>query len=218
MPSWKNGRDATLIKLLSVCGSPVQNGSTEILLRWVARSFSACLGNGRRVDHAFVRLNELRFIPCQSCGKAPSPKFCFYDDDLTPLYDKLAVCDCLLFGSPVYFDSVSAQAKMFIDRCNCFRPPDFDNVDPRHDFLRQIKRKRAGAIVLVGGEEGWYEGARRCIAGFFKWLEVVNEGVLVGHSRGFQVGSAVSGLQKAEEAGRLGRHLASVMVERYEQQ
>ena len=41
-----------------------------------------------------------------------------------------------------------------------------------------LKRKRPGAMVVVGGEEGWLEGARRTIAGLFKWVEVVNNGMI----------------------------------------
>jgi len=206
-----------LIKLLSLCGSPVENSSTEIILRNVAGSFQAHLQNDREVEHTFVRLNELKYIPCQSCGKTPAPKYCFYNDDLAPLYDRLADCDCLLFGSPIYFDSVSAQAKAFIDRCNCFRPVDFGSAGPDHVFIKLLKRRRPGAIVLVGGEKGWFEGARRCIAGFFKWLEVVNEGVLMYHPHGNQAGSVASEPEKLKEAERLGRHLASITVNNYEQ-
>ncbi len=205
-----------MIKLVSLSGSPVENSSTEILLQKVAASIQAHLKD-HQVEHTLVRLNDLEFIPCQSCGKAPTPKFCFYNDDITALYDKLALCDCLLLGSPVYFDAISAQAKALIDRCNCFRPPDFDNVDSDHDFIKLIKRKRPGAMVLVGSEGGWFEGARRCIAGFFKWVEVINEGILIYRSRGLVAGSVMSESNKLKEAEQLGRHLASVLAVEYEQ-
>ncbi|MCK4302079.1 MAG: flavodoxin family protein, partial [candidate division Zixibacteria bacterium] len=150
---------------------------------------------------------------CQSCGEAPTPKFCLFDDGLTDVYTKLADCDCLLFGTPVYFDSVSAQAKMFIDRCNCFRPPDFDNVDQDHRFIRILKRKRPGAIVLVGGERGWLEGARRVVAGFFKWVEVVNEGQLYYRSPSFgKAGYARDDAGIMQKADQLGRELAALMA------
>ncbi|HUV30863.1 MAG TPA: flavodoxin family protein [Acidobacteriota bacterium] len=207
-----------MIKLLSFSGSPVQGGCTEILLRRVADAVAEHAGGGGRVEHTLVRLNDLKFIPCQACGKAPTPDYCFYEDDLTGLYESVAACDCMLFGSPIYFDSVSAQAKAFIDRCNCFRPPDFGGVDPDHRFIRLLGRKRPGGIILVGSEEGWLEGARRCIAGLFKWIEVVNEGVITYRSSDYtEVGSVVSDGPTLEKAVQLGRHLADVLAGDYAQ-
>lgn len=167
----------------------------------------------------FVKLNKLKFVPCQSCGEVPTFEYCFYDDDLTDVYTKVEHCDCLLFGSPVYFDSVTAQAKMFIDRCNCFRPPDFDNVDPNHRFIRRLKRKRPGAMVLVGGERGWFEGARRVVAGFFKWVEVTNEGMIIYRSPDFtRSGSVREDKEALARADELGQRLAATIKKNHARQ
>jgi len=201
-----------MINLLAISGSPVEQSSTYQLLQRVADSFTSYLSGRSPVRYDFVKLNELVFRPCQSCGEAPEEGFCIFDDDLTVVYDRLAQCDCLLFGTPVYFDSVSAQAKMFIDRCNCFRPPDFKNVDPHHHFLRRLTRRRPGAMVLVGGERGWFEGARRVVAGFFKWVEVTNEGMLVYRSPDFtRSGTAADDRQILAEAEALGTRLAQIV-------
>ncbi len=203
----------TLINLLVVSGSPVDQSSTDIILDRISNAITSSLPDQCPTTSIFIKLNELKFIPCQSCGEAPTPKFCLFDDDLTDVYTKLADCDCLLFGTPVYFDSVSAQAKMFIDRCNCFRPPDFDNVDPEHRFIRILKRKRPGAMVLVGGERGWLEGARRVVAGFFKWVEVTNEGMIAYRSPGFiRVGSVAEDKDTLAQADALGKQLAEIIT------
>jgi len=205
-----------LTNILSICGSPVEGSSTEIILRRIAGSISGHLRT-ERSRHTLVRLNDLPFAPCQACGETPEPSFCFFDDSLSEIYRKLANCDCLLFGSPIYFDAVSAQAKAFIDRCNCFRPADFDNREPEHDFIKRLNRKRPGAIVLVGGEQGWFEGARRCIAGFFKWVEIVNEGVLKFQSTDFmRAGEVVDNKDALKEADQIGRHLAQLLEKRYD--
>jgi multimeric flavodoxin WrbA len=197
------------IKLLSLSGSPVRDSSIDILLQEVALAIAQELPDDYEIEYTFVRLNERQIMPCQACGMAPQPDFCFYEDDMTPLYEKLAECDCLLVGSPIHFDTVSSQLKLFIDRCNCVRPADFDNVDPEHDFLKILPRKRPGAMVLVGGENGWFEGARRCIAGFFKWVEVVNEGLVEYRSPDFhKYGLVRDKLEKLAEARELGRKLA----------
>ena len=200
------------IKVLSISGSPVLDSSTDILLDTISSAIRSELAGDHRVTVTKVRLNELDIIPCQACGEAPSPHWCFFEDALKPVYDKLVKCDCLLLGSPIHFDTVSSQTKLFIDRCNCFRPADFHNQDPKHDFLKLIQRKRPGAMVLVGGKHGWFEGARRCIAGFFKWVEVVNEGKVIYKSPDFnRAGTVLEDNAALDEARDLGRHLASVL-------
>jgi multimeric flavodoxin WrbA len=159
-----------------------------------------------------IRLHGLVYQPCKACGEAPATGYCIYDDALTTIYDKIVECDVVLFGSPIYFDSVSAQAKAFIDRCNCMRPADFNNTDPGHDFLKLIKRKRLGAIVLVGGKQGWFEGARRTIAGFFKWVEIVNHGMVTFQTTDYnRTGEVVNAETTLEEARQLGERLADAV-------
>ena len=166
----------------------------------------------RKVRTWFVNLAELEYTTCQACGESPAPAYCFFDDDLTDVYQKLEQCDCLLFGSPIHFDTVSSSAKLFIDRCNCIRPADFDNVDPAHDFLKRWHKKRPGGMVLVGGAEGWFEGARRTIAGFFKWTAITNEGLITCRTRDFrEAGTAANDPAVLAEADALGRRLAELV-------
>ena len=215
MHAWSNWRRPNLIKLLSISGSPVEGSSTDILLKEIEKGFLEKAGSREETQISFYKLNELNFIACQACGKAPTPEYCFYDDDLTRVYAELAVCDCLLVGSPIYFDTVSGQLKSFMDRCNCVRPADFDNTDPQHDFLKLIAGKRPGAMVLVGGERGYFEGARRTIAGFFKWIEVTNQGMVIHKSDDFhKKGAVVDDSTALKEARELGAKLAVQVLAR----
>ncbi|MDZ4722749.1 MAG: flavodoxin family protein [candidate division Zixibacteria bacterium] len=208
------------IKILAISGSPVTESSTDFLLDKIARSIETELRVRLRDNKAeleivtsSVRLNQLNIIPCQACGIAPDPDFCFYDDDLTSVYRQLAECDCLLFGSPIHFDGVSSQAKLFIDRCNCFRPADFENKDPEHDFLKRLPRKRPGAMVFVGGKHAWFEGARRTVAGVFKWLEVTNEGMISFASEDYHLKNmAQLSPDTIEQTHTLGQLLAKKII------
>jgi len=202
-----------LIKILCVSGSPVVSSSTELLLKRIAHSITNNLGANRKVYLDFHRLNELMYLPCQACGHTPAPNFCFFDDALTPIYQQLAECDCFLIGSPVYFDAVSAQTKAFMDRCNCFRPPDYKGTQEKHRFIKLLKSKRPGAMVLVGDKEGWFEGPRRSIAGFFKWIEVTSEGALTFHSDDFnRKGAAMDDPKMLDEADQLGKKLSEMII------
>ena len=79
-----------MISLLVISGSPVPGASTDILLRQAADAVRRGLRGAARVRTTFVKLNDLRILPCQACGEAPTPQFCFFDDDMAPLYRELA--------------------------------------------------------------------------------------------------------------------------------
>lgn len=200
-----------MIRVLSISGSPVKDASTDWILKKLSETVISKLGAETESEAHFIKLNDLNFAPCQSCGEAPTEGFCLLDDGLAAHYDLVANCDLLLFGSPVYFDSVSAQAKMFIDRCSCFRPPDFDNASG-YQFVKKVSRHRPGAMVLVGGERGWMEGARRVIAGLFKWIDVGNEGMITYQSPNFhETGSAANSTEVIAQIERMATHLADII-------
>lgn len=196
-----------MIKILCISGSPVEDSSTDYILRELSHQISNRL-NTNKAAIEFIKLNNLKLTSCIACGKIPEKNFCIYDDDISSIYNKIIECDCFLFGSPIYFDSVSAQSKILIDRCNCMRPPDYENKIIDLDFVKILTKKRPGAIVLVGGEKTWFEGARRTIAGFFKWIEVVNEGLITYGTHDFNTkGEAVKNPQVLEDINNLADQL-----------
>ncbi|HSH00253.1 MAG TPA: flavodoxin family protein [candidate division Zixibacteria bacterium] len=198
------------MKALLISGSPTRDGSVEILLRAVAEGVRAAI---KDADIEFVRLNDLQFIPCQSCGESPEPNLCFYDDDLTPVYRSLIDCDIVVVGSPVFFDSVSAQTKSFIDRCSCFRPPDFQDVT-EHNFKKLGFRRRVGGGVLVAGERGRFDLARSVLKGFFKWTEVDCLDFVTYESPDYNLQGAAADDSTALAAAReLGKILADKALE-----
>ena len=195
------------MKVLLISGSPTEGGSVEILLRRIAEGVSENAKSPVTVE--FVRLNELVFRACQSCGESPEPRFCFFDDDLTPVYQSLIDCDIVILGSPVFFDSVSAQTKSFIDRCSCFRPPDFKNETP-YNFKKLGLKRRVGAGVLVAGERGRFDLARSVMKGFFKWTEVDCAGFVTYESSDYhKSGTAADSEEAVNEAVGVGKLLYS---------
>nr|MBN2278840.1 flavodoxin family protein [candidate division Zixibacteria bacterium] len=198
-----------MINILTLIGSPIKSGSTEILLERIADGIIN--GSVQPVSNEIIRLNNYQYLPCQSCGKSPEPEYCFFHDEIYQVYEQLLDCDIILFGSPIYFDTVSAQAKLFIDRCNCLRPPDFDGKSGHH-FKRIISRKRVGAMVLVGGERQEFEYARKVIAGFFQWVEVENCGTITYAGSGWNIGMVSDDEKKLDEAYSLGGKIASNLI------
>ncbi|PKK84213.1 MAG: hypothetical protein CVT49_04395 [candidate division Zixibacteria bacterium HGW-Zixibacteria-1] len=193
-----------MLNILTLTGSPINGSSTNLLLEHIAEGI---IQNAPQPAHnEIIILNHYQYLPCQSCGKSPEPDYCLFQDEIYPIYDLLIDSDIILFGSPIYFDTVSAQAKLFIDRCNCLRPPDFSE-EPEHHFKKIISRNRLGAMVLVGGERQQFEHARVVIAGFFKWVEIINCGTISYAGTGWEAGAVGQNAEKLEEAFELGRQI-----------
>ncbi len=199
-----------MIKILMINGSPVENSSCQLALEKLAELTKENIAPKADATITNIDLNQLKFIPCQSCGKAPTPDFCFYDDDLTPIYKQIVETDIFIIGSPIYFDGVSAQAKSFIDRCNCFRPADFKHEHPPYPFIKILGiDKRPGAMILTGGKDAWFEGGRRTIVGLFKWIEVENCATITYCSDDFNtIGTILSDNQLLSEIKETSQLLA----------
>jgi len=91
--------------------------------------------------------------PCDH-AMAASRQGCHIEDDMHDLYTKMVEADGIIFGSPVYFRSVSAQAKLVMDRTYAHR--------------RQINRLQGnvGGTIAVAGRRGQVE-ALTMINNFF---------------------------------------------------
>lgn len=97
--------------MVIVLGSPRRNGNSEILAQAVAAGFA---GTGGTAE--FIRLNKMAIRPCQGCGGCDATGVCVIKDEMVDIYEKVDQADRLLIVSPIYFYSLSAQTKIFIDR------------------------------------------------------------------------------------------------------
>ena len=59
---------------------------------------------------------------CDACGACRKTGKCAIDDDMQQLYPLMEAADAIIFGSPVYFHGVTAQAKAIMDRTFCYLP------------------------------------------------------------------------------------------------
>jgi len=99
------------MKILGICCSPRLHGNTEIMLQG---SLKAAQEEGAEVELITVAGKNISFCDgCFSCRKAGK---CHIKDDMQDIYTKLLEADGIIFGSPVYLWSLSAQAKAVIDR------------------------------------------------------------------------------------------------------
>ena len=119
--------------LLAVNGSPRWRGNTWMLLDQVKRGAARL---GASTEDVF--LNKLSITPCQACDSCRKTLTCRLKDDMLPLYHRILAADAIVIGTPVYFWSMSAQMKAFVDRWYAL---DLDPLRPR------LAGKRLGLVV-----------------------------------------------------------------------
>lgn len=99
--------------VLIVKGSPRKNGNSAILADQVA---AGAIAAGAEVETIFLHGMDIEPCrACDSCQKALETN-CVIQDDMQALYPKLRRLDALVIASPVYWFTVSAQTKLFMDR------------------------------------------------------------------------------------------------------
>jgi multimeric flavodoxin WrbA len=99
------------MKVIAFLGSPREGGNTELLLKEAIRGIEE---SGFNVQ--IFNLNQMNIMPCQNCGGVKKRGHAS-DDDMSQVYEAIGTADRIILSSPVFFFSVSAQAKMMIDRC-----------------------------------------------------------------------------------------------------
>jgi multimeric flavodoxin WrbA len=100
---------------LAICGSPRQ-GNTETVLKLALEDLSRF-----DVESDLILLRKMNIDYCDSCQKCQRKqdnRHCTKKDDISQIiHPKMLKADVILFGSPSYYGSVSAQMKTLMDRC-----------------------------------------------------------------------------------------------------
>ena len=103
------------MKILGIVCSPRKGGNTEILVK---EALDAIKEMGMETE--LILLADKNIAPCDGCNRCMNDGVCKIKDDMQNVYQQLELADGIIFGTPVYFNNVSAQAKMVIDRTYAF--------------------------------------------------------------------------------------------------
>jgi multimeric flavodoxin WrbA len=103
--------------IIALLGSPRKKGNSAILAQQIIKGTESA---GAHVESFY--LHGMQIAPCQSCYKCQRPKAdgCVIDDDMQSIYPKLRDADTWVIASPVFWFNMSAQTKLFMDRCFAF--------------------------------------------------------------------------------------------------
>ncbi|MBW2638353.1 MAG: flavodoxin family protein, partial [Deltaproteobacteria bacterium] len=101
-------------RVVVILGSPRKKGNSAILAEQIAKGATSA---GANVESIFLHGHKI--APCQSCYtcQKPDSKGCAINDDMQSVYPKLIEADAWVIASPVYWFTMSAQTKLFMDRC-----------------------------------------------------------------------------------------------------
>lgn len=193
------------LKVLGVSASPRREGNSELLLR-------SALAGAEQADATveFTRLCDYRLEACSECYKCSSTGDCPVKDDYRSILDKILAADRLIFATPVFFMTVSAQAKVLIDRGQCL----WVRQTILHQPLFDPPRDRRGILLAVGGSRSrkQFECVRQPIKSCFKYLEVDYVGSLCINQVD-EKGAILKRPDALEQASRLGGLLAESRVQ-----
>jgi len=121
------------LKILGIVCSPRKDGNTEILVR---EALEAAHEAGSETE--IILIAGKKIAPCDGCNACLKDGVCKIKDDMQTIYEQLEKADGLIFGAPVYFYNVTAQAKAVMDRTYPLA------------FSRKLRGKVAAAIVAAG--------------------------------------------------------------------
>ena len=99
------------MKVLGIVCSPRKGGNTEIIVEEALTGARDC---GAETELLTIRGKDIK--PCDSCYSCEKTGKCRIEDDMQEIYLKLMDADGIIWGTPVYFHSVTAQAKILLDR------------------------------------------------------------------------------------------------------
>jgi multimeric flavodoxin WrbA len=100
------------MKILGICASP--RGSKSTTLRLVQAVLDGARTAGATVE--LVNVCDLDIKYCNACQVCFKKGKCVHKDDFEELYNRILAADGLVWGSPNYFHTVTAQMKTLIDR------------------------------------------------------------------------------------------------------
>jgi multimeric flavodoxin WrbA len=173
-------------KVLVISSSPRIGGNSDLLCdQFVSGSEEA----GHQAEKIFLKDKKINY--CTGCGTCiDRGKGCSQKDDMAEILDKMVTSDVIVMATPVYFYTMSAQLKTFIDR-TCARYTEINNkefyfiitaADNSHKATeRTLEGIRGFTYCLAGAKEkGIIYGTGTWKAGEIKGSKAMNVAYEIG--------------------------------------
>ncbi|MFV0438686.1 MAG: flavodoxin family protein [Desulfopila sp.] len=187
-----------MTNIVAIYGSPRRNGNSAGLLH---QAVAGARAQGAEVEEIFLR--DYKISPCLEIYQCIKTGECAIRDDFPQILAKIEACDGIMLASPIFFYTVSAHTKTFMDRCQSLWVRKY--WINKEEFGK-VPDKRQGLFLSVGATSGkkLFDGALLTVKYFFDvvdaalWKTVLVRGV----DRRGEIDKCPDSLQEAYEAGR----------------
>ena len=130
------------MKVIAFVASPRKNGNSDILAEHFLKG-----AKSKGADTEKIYLSDPTINPCQGCYKNcwVNPNDCTrFQDDMNQLIPKMLSSDLILFVSPVYMASYTAQLTAFFERCIPLM-----HVDLKNNVIVENRGKGKNVVVAL---------------------------------------------------------------------
>jgi len=181
--------------ILILKGSPREKGNSSVLADQVA---AGAKSTGAKVESIYLHGLDIR--ACDACDLCEQGNGCVINDDMQGLYPKIEAADAIVFASPVYWFTFSAQMKLCIDRCYAYQSNDW----------KEMHGKQYALILTYGDTDLYTSGGINAISTFETMCRFLNAeiaGMVYGTMS--DVGDAEKQPELMEQAYKLGQKLGA---------
>lgn len=177
------------MKVTVITGSPNKKGTTALLAdKFIAGATEA----GHEVYRFDAAFEEVK--PCLSCGYCSSHESeCVHKDSMSKLNDKLFESDVVVFVTPIYYYTMSAQIKAVLDRFHS-------------NNTRLAGNKKAMLFAAAyGSDYGTMEGLHKTYEAILRYLNWKDAGTLL--AKGCPAREVIETTDYPQQAYEMGKSL-----------
>ena len=178
--------------IVGLSGSPRVGGNTDLILE---AALEAAKAEGANVK--LIRISDYNLSPCSGCMSCFSTKKCVKEDDIEKLYGEIMNADGVIMGSPSYFQGVTAQMKIFIDRVGFLAL-----ARGRKDFAEKV-----GGVAAVARRSGVSSTCNQMLT----FMTAVGMTIPSG-GRVFAIGREKGEVAKDQEGTDTAKHLGKMIA------
>lgn len=189
-------------KVLGLLGSPRKGGNSEIILRCFLSELETF---GHETE--LIRLNDLRIKPCQSCDGCAENGNCIIKDEMQDIFMKVKSAAGIIIVTPIYFASMSAQTKVFMDRFQGWWNAKYRLKNP---FINKDEQ-RIGLFISVGAvkNKAFHENAAQIAKMFYSVLNFQLAGQL--HYMGYDEAGSIEREEPLSEIKKEAEQFAAII-------
>ena len=193
-----------MAKIIAIYGSPRRRGNTALLLQ---RAVQGAREAGDVVDEVILR--DLKMSPCLEIYGCKKTGRCVIQDDFQKLYDQVLASSGIMLASPIFFYTVSAHTKIFMDRCQSLWVKKYW-LDKRPHLKEEPTRQ--ALFISVGATKGkkLFDGVLLSIRYFLDSFDAKLHQTLIYRGLDFE-GDVLKHPEYLEEAYQAGKGLSRTL-------